>query len=314
MQYPLFKDFIQTYLNAKRKGKSLSPLSLENYERILMNYVIPIIGEIPINEITAQDIQRFVDAQNERVQPSSVKRYLVILQSVFTYAKKRRMISESPADIHLLETPRFNSTRIRFYNQQQLVAMIAKLQQEPLPFQAMIQLALTTGARRGELVALQFDAFDFAERRVWISYAAFKEVGKPAAIKSTKGYEERTVKIPQAVIELVQELYRLQRITFPTKDPRWLFTTNHGDMMNPHTPSKQFQKFVKRCGLPYYGFHSLRHTSATLMLQNGINIYEVKRRLGHASLSTTEIYLHYIREADEKAAQVFDTILNQSPD
>lgn len=79
--------------------------------------------------------------------------------------------------------------------------------------------------------------------------------------------------------------------------------------MNPKTPTKQFSKFLKKHGLKHRKFHSLRHTSATLLLYGGVNLKQVQERLGHGDISTTNKYLHCIAEADEEAANVLQNML-----
>ena len=85
----------------------------------------------------------------------------------------------------------------------------------------------------------------------------------------------------------------------------YLFTQWNGKQMNPQTPTRQFAKFLDRHGIPHRKFHALRHTSATLLLANGTNIKTVASRLGHTQLSTTNRYVHALRDADEAAAQTF---------
>lgn len=79
--------------------------------------------------------------------------------------------------------------------------------------------------------------------------------------------------------------------------------------MNPQTPTKQFSKFLKKNGLRHRKFHSLRHTSATLLLYGGVNLKQVQERLGHGDISTTNKYLHCLAEADEEAANVLQKML-----
>ena len=80
--------------------------------------------------------------------------------------------------------------------------------------------------------------------------------------------------------------------------------------MNPQTPTKQFANFLARHGLPHKKFHSLRHSSATLLLYGGVNIKQVQARMGHGKIETTNKYLHFIEEADVEAANVLDLMLN----
>lgn len=79
--------------------------------------------------------------------------------------------------------------------------------------------------------------------------------------------------------------------------------------MNPQTPTKQFTKFLKRHNFQHKKFHSLRHSSATLLLYGGVNIRQVQERLGHGSIATTNKYLHCLAEADEQAANILQDML-----
>lgn len=83
--------------------------------------------------------------------------------------------------------------------------------------------------------------------------------------------------------------------------------------MNPQTPTKQFQKFLAKYKLKHRKFHSLRHTSATLLLYGGVSIKQVQGRLGHGDIETTNKYLHIIEEADVEAANILSSMLI-SPD
>ena len=88
----------------------------------------------------------------------------------------------------------------------------------------------------------------------------------------------------------------------------------NGEIMNPQTPTKQFDKFLKKHGLKHRKLHSLRHTSATLLLYGGINIRQVQQRLGHSELETTQKYLHYLSEADVEAVNVLTNMLEPKKD
>lgn len=145
--------------------------------------------------------------------------------------------------------------------------MLSCLEQEDLQFQTMVQLAIFTGARRGDLTALKFSDIDFEQRKITIERAAYKPKGKPIAIKPPKDYETRTVTINESCCELLkllkaEKISAAQRLGSKWIEDNWVFTQWNGLMMNPMTPTKQFPKFLAKNGLKHRKFHSLRHTSA----------------------------------------------------
>lgn len=192
--------------------------------------------------------------------------------------------------------------------------MLSCLLDEPLKFQCLIQVAIASGARLGEIVALCFSDFDFEHFRVTFQRSAYKVKGQPVGLKPPKDNDIRVVTLYPEVFALVRLLQaekhrETQQLGTAWNGGDYLFTKWNGEIMHPQTPSKQFAKFLDRHGLPHHKFHALRHTSATLLLYSGVNIRQVQERLGHGSLKTTQLYLHSIQEADEQAANALQAML-----
>lgn len=192
--------------------------------------------------------------------------------------------------------------------------MLECLEQEDLQFQVLVQLAIMTGCRCGELVGLKFSDFDYERNKLTVERSAYKLPGEPIKTKPPKDYEVRTITVNQHCIDLVL-LLRAEKERQAAElgaawiGDEWLFTQWNGEIMNPQTPTKQFSKFLQKNGMKHRKFHSLRHTSATLLLYGGVNIKQVQERLGHGDISTTNKYLHCIAEADEAAANVLQDML-----
>lgn len=192
--------------------------------------------------------------------------------------------------------------------------MLTCLEKEPLQFQVLIQLAIFTGARRGELVALKFSDVDFQQSKITIERAAVKVKGEETIIKPPKDYEVRTVTVNKSCIELIQALQfekaqERQKLGSQWQGDDWIFTQWNGEIMNPQTPTKQFSKFLNKYHLKHRKFHSLRRTSATLLLYGGVNIKQVQGHLGHGDIETTNKYLHIIEEADIEAENILGEML-----
>lgn len=314
--------FIPRYLEIAKE--SLSPTTYEFYTSIINRFILPMLGHHKISEIKPVHVQAFISQLNnvesaapnaqKPISANTVKRYLCVLQSIFRLAIKLGMIVENPASAQKLTMKKPVKPEIDIFTKQEAAEMLAALETEPLQFQVLIQLAIMTGARRGELVALKFSDFDKASNQVTIQRAAIKLSGEQAQIKPPKDYEIRTVSITPEMIQLVQQLQQEKQrerrmLGSQWQGDEWLFTQWNGEMMNPQTPTKQFSKFLARHGFRHRKFHSLRHTSATLLLYGGVSLKQVQGRLGHGDIETTNKYLHCLSEADEEAAGVLQSML-----
>ena len=315
-------DFVPMYLEVK-KG-SLSPRIHVEYEKTLNKVIIPALGHIKLSELRPAHVQAFVnqlqgdvrrkkdgslDADNTKISPATIRRKLTVLQSVLTQAVKLGLISQNPADSKRLTLPKVTAPKIEIFSKQAAIKMLECLEDEPLQFQVLIQLAIMSGCRAGELCALKFSDFDYETCKMTVERSAYKITGQPIAIKPPKDYEVRTITLNPHCIELVKLLQaekrrEAQRLGTYWKGGEWLFTQADGEIMHPHTPTAKFRKFLAKHNLPHKKFHALRHSSATLLLYGGANIKTVQQRLGHADIVTTNKYLHAVQEADEQAANI----------
>jgi len=324
-----FAEFVPQYLDLVKP--SLSPQTYQYYERLLKKYIIPELGHLKLSEIKPLHIQSFIKTLSEKpieygfkngkckhiettLSPSSVRRYLNIVKSVLNMAVKLQVIPESPAQSSKLIIPKATKPSVEIFTKQEAAQMLQCLEKEPLQYQVLINLAIMTGARRGELVALKFSDIDYNTHRIRIERSAMQLKGQPISTKPPKDFEIRSVTVSPYCIELIQELEKekekeKERAGTAWNGDEWLFTKVDGSIMHPITPTKWFSEFLDRNGLKHRKFHSLRHTSATLLLYGGASLRQVQGRLGHGDISTTNKYLHYIAEADEESANILQDML-----
>ena len=244
--------------------------------------------------------------------------YLDVLKSILKYAVKLKYIAETPADKANLTMPKAVKKNIDIVTINEANHILECLEQESIQFQTMIQFALHSGCREGEIVGLKFSDFNEETLNVTIMRSAYKLTGEPTKTKPPKDYEHRIIKLNPEFFELLamlkaekeKEAARLGD-KWLGGDEDWLFTQYNGKIMHPDTPSKQFKKFLKKYSIQHHVFHSLRHSNATLLLYGGINIKHVQERLGHSDIKTTQRYLHYIQDIDTNAATVLDTFLSK---
>lgn len=184
-----------------------------------------------------------------------------------------------------------------------------------LQYKVLFYLAIFGGFRRGELVALTWNDVDFENNTVTISKTSART--KDGIItKTPKTFSSnRVVALPIETMQLLrkhkteQQKYRLALGTY-WKGAGHIFTQTDGKQMDISTPNKVFQKVIRiynethKDKLPEITLHGLRHTSATLLIAQNIDIKTVSHRLGHSETSTTlDIYAHALQKLDVTAAK-----------
>lgn len=322
-------DFCNQYLEILSTSESVAPTTVAMHKRAIQHYILPALGHIKMKDLKPIHVQKFIqeiskelpntstrnrDQPTMKLKPATIKRYYVVLQSILSRACKLGVISINPATSSKIDLPQQGQAEIEIFTKEEASKMLSCLNNEPLIYQALIHLAIVTGARKGELIALTWDNIDLKTGTIIIKQSNYKLTGEEIKTKTTKSGKIRSVSIPPYCVSLLKD-YRVHQMQEQIKagdqwnDENWVFTQWNGKPMHVNTPSHWFSKFLAKYDLPHRKFHALRHTSATLLLANGTNIKTVSSRLGHSQLSTTNIYLHSIEEADRAASQSFETIL-----
>lgn len=200
----------------------------------------------------------------------------------------------------------------------------------PLQFKVLFYIAIYGGLRRGEIVSLQWSDVDFEKNTISISKSTAYVAGE-SYIKGTKTKSSnRTIVFPPTVMKLLKqyktEYYQNQLqlgSQWATDDNGkrldFLFTQWNGKQMNISTPRQRFHSIINQYNatvtkeedkLPMIHFHDLRHTSATLLISQGVDIATVAGRLGHSQKSTTlDIYTHSLKEMDISASEKLENVL-----
>ena len=141
------------------------------------------------------------------------------------------------------------------------------------------KIMVLAGVRLSELCGLKWEDVDFEKRTMYIRRSVVKLVGQEPEIKLPKTISSiRQMAIPQALCDVLLELKKEQDRKKALLGEKWhetgfLFTDWCGQVMHPHTPTKQFDKFLKKYGFRHLKFHGLRHSSATYLLSNGCDMY-----------------------------------------
>ena len=171
----------------------------------------------------------------------------------------------------------------------------------------MFYLELVSGLRKGELVALQWSDLDEANCTISVSkQASWDTEGNLILSQPKTGNSIREVSIPRDAVELLKQEHAKH------SDNPWMFPSSRtGEMYHPDSVVNLHKKILKDAGLEHIRFHDLRHTFATLALQNGVDIKTVSGMLGHFSAGfTLDTYAHVTTSAKREAAKTMGSLLS----
>lgn len=320
-----FAAFCETYLEIKKS--TLAPTTFPFYESVVREMLIPMFGTLRMSDIRTHHVQQFIqylyndrprgDGAEGHIAPATVKRYTTVLRSILTLAYKMEYIDEDVGVSRRIEFPKADTPEVEAFTMEEVSDILQAAESEPLQIRALVEVALFTGLRRGEIVGLKWEDVDLDKQLLSVKRSIYKPKDQKALEKAPKSKcSIRTIAIPERLCDTLRAYKEHQDRHASFMGHAWqnlgyIFTEEDGYVMNPHTPTKQFSKFLKRHNIRHLKFHGLRHTSATMLLANGCDIKTVSVRLGHSDIETTNIYVHALESVDRRAASTFDRMLDK---
>lgn len=325
-----FQDFAEQWFKeyAEIKLKTQTIRCYHNLEK----RVYSAIGHMRLDKITVRTVQKFVTELTEEkklnskgeaignLAPKTIKHHISFISTVFDYAVKMQMLQNNPCKNVTL--PPIVTKEREVYTLEEVQQMLDLFENESeanFKYVMFFTLAAFTGLRRGELLGLEWKDFDFENCLMTVVRTSewTKEKGIYTDTPKTKS-SNRMLKISA---ELAAQLMRFKKWQDSYKakiGSKWvetdrLFTKWNGEPMGMRSPYKFFEKFCKRTGMRFVSIHSFRHFNATAMILNGVDVKTVQTCLGHNdATTTTNLYSHPLRTADERAADALGDILNPS--
>ena len=293
------------------------PSSHQTYKGYIENHIKPNIGDIPLEKLTTLDLQRLyktllargrVDrleskGQPRGLSPKTVRNIHQILSSALKLAQEQRTILTNPAEGCAL--PKVEHREMKTLPVEQLQSFLREAKDSGV-FE-LYYLELATGLRRGELLGLKWEDIDLEHGDLRVRRQIARINGKvvEAPLKTKNAY--RTLPLAEDTISILNEQKK------KVGSSPWVFPSATGGPISPDSVLHMLHRVLKRAGLPQVRFHDLRHTFATLALQNGVDIKTVSGMLGHFSAGfTLDTYAHVTTSAQKAAANTMGKLLSGS--
>lgn len=319
------KDLILSSYNTDTLGglidnffkNHVSNLALNTQEYYkLINNKLKNFHKLKSDKIDISNINKILSDLNEGKEKQSVFKFLktVINKNIaWGYFK-----NNNPCNF--INTPKYKPEEKKILSSEDILTINNSLIYEPLKYQCIFYFACLLGMRRQEILALKWNDVNFNNKTVSISKALTLSHGrseKKCLIKSTKTEQsERVLFLPDFFIELLKRYKKEQNIEILKlgslyNNQHFIFSQLNGDVMNLHTPTNWWRKFVKKNNLNHVTFHGLRHSCCSLMLNNNVDISTISKTLGHANVSTTlNIYSHMLEDSKKNAINSVANVFN----
>jgi integrase len=339
-----FEDFIKKWLKDYAEPQ-LAPKTLFRYKELLNTRVIPALGHIKLNKLQPTHLAEFynnlredgirTDGKPGGLSERTILHHHRLISSILTCAVQWQFILNNPAS--RLKAPKVEKKEAKHFDIEQTEYIFELLEDEPIKYKTMIYLAIYGGMRMGELAALEWEDIKLENGLLNINKSLQHLPTIGTFTKSPKNKtSNRIISLPKTVISLLLEYKVWQNGEKAKLDDLWdynydnIFTGPNGKPMFPASISSWFHDFIKKHNgrilsdtripnkekdkylLPEVNFHGLRHTNASILINQGLDVTTVSKRLGHARTSTTtDIYSHSLRKADSEAANKLESLFNK---
>ena len=287
------RQFASLWLESQ-KPPCLAPGSWANYESALRLHVLPWFGEDLLQELTLADWDDWwADFQDGGLSTRSLNHALVMVGTMYRWGMRRYQLTYNPRD-HLA-TIRPGQQAYDYWDADEIGTFLASA--EGSPTYALYVAAINTGMRRGELIGLQWDAVSFERRRISVRRSF---CGRSLSLReTTKNRRHRVIPMGDTLSALLAERRLASRSV-------WVFGDEGKGALPVGTLRSRFQRACERAGVRRIRFHDLRHSYASHFVMNGGDIFTLQKLLGHADVTTTQLYAHLSPDHLQHAVGVVD--------
>jgi len=295
-------DFWYKYFSSPK----LRPTTQATYENRIYGHIIPSVGKIPLSKLTQNDLQQFyaklkrtgrkvnAELKGTGVSDRMVRSCHALCRSSLEKAVEEGLITRNPS-IGCKLPPKKNG-EMKVLTQNEIVRLLNQAYDEG--YYEMFLLELTTGMRRGEILGLKWRDLNLETGELNIKRQL---TTKGISVPKTKS-SIRTVLLPPDMLDLLREMKKTAKYD-------WIFPSpvKEGEPRNPTAITKRFRIMLERAHCKHVRFHDLRHTFATMALENGMDVKTLSAMIGHVSSETTlNIYSHVTDTMRAQAAVKID--------
>ena len=283
----------------------------EEYKRHFNTHILPVLGKKQLAKITKADIQTLCNnltnhRSNTPLSAKTIKDIHSILHNCLESALDNELIKRNPAD--RIKLPKVKEREIKPFDEEQIATFLKQIQGHK--YEPLFTTALFTGLRESELCGLTWDCVNFKTNELTVKQQLQKMNGE-YKLTSTKTDSIATISIASSIMDILKAIRKEQLNNGIQNEMNLVFTEEDGRYCVPHVVYLNFKKVAEALGLPDARFHDLRHSCATALLANGVDIKTVQKTLRHANASTTQRYVHCTESMMQDGANKMDNLFKR---
>lgn len=303
-----FAEYVTAWLpKHATTGRGLKPTTMFHYDRYIRMDIVPSeLGRMKLADVRRYHVNAFVEALTDTGRgATTVRRITAVVQSAFRSAYDEQLIDDNPALGARL--PRVEKHKIVAWTPEQVGLFLDVAAQHRLG--VLFEVAMFTGLRRGEALALRWSDVDLVHHRVTIRANRTQVGGKVVEQTPKTAAGERVLDIADATVGAlaawqIAQADEREQWGDGYSDAGYVFTKENGEPLLPQYATRLFDKLRLQAGLPKLTFHGQRHEAVSLMLNSGVPLAIASKRVGHSSVQiTADLYGHMIGSASKDAAE-----------
>jgi integrase len=296
---------------------NIKPKSGQRYQQIARDYVLPYLGQFQLQALRIEHIEDLYQNLLQRgVSVRNVRYVHSLLHRSLSDAVKRGVVGLNAS--HGARQPKLVQQEMKILDENQVMQFFIAVQDDRN--EALYHMAIKTGMRQGELLGLKWTDLDWNRGKIGVQRQVQRVAGKGMVFMPPKTQAgRRAIPLGEGTLRILREHKAKQQHEREIVGDQWqdydlIFPSSVGTPQSPSNLLKSFKSVLKQSGLPIIRFHDLRHTAASLMLNQGVPPFVVSKILGHSKPSTTmDIYGHLIPVMHEGIGNLMDEMLTPIP-